>query len=247
MFHRMLPACLLAAAVLAANGCCFPGPWMCHGGAVCDSCGIDDCAGGCGDCGSCDSCTSCGSGGVAACSGRYGWPLIRHGLTCGAGCGGVYWDEWINDPPDCCDPCDEYGNWVGDACCAPWFWLSGLRSLWGYRYRPCGVADCDGGCASCTSGTCAMGAEAMPTEVIEEKAEVQPPAPTSEPASPPAKQAAGARHKFSHATYTRPASARPAATTTRRPPRTTYEYPAQASPRVSRQLSPYGYSPLLGW
>jgi hypothetical protein len=25
----------------------------------------------------------------------------------------VYWSEWHNDPPRCCDPCDCYGNWTG--------------------------------------------------------------------------------------------------------------------------------------
>jgi hypothetical protein len=35
---------------------------------------------------------------------------------CYAGCGcneEVYWNEWHNDPPRCCDPCDCYGNWTG--------------------------------------------------------------------------------------------------------------------------------------
>jgi hypothetical protein len=35
------------------------------------------------------------------------------------GCGGcdseLYWNEWHNDPPRCCDPCDPCGNWVGPA------------------------------------------------------------------------------------------------------------------------------------
>jgi hypothetical protein len=25
----------------------------------------------------------------------------------------VYWSEWHNDPPRCCDPCDCHGNWTG--------------------------------------------------------------------------------------------------------------------------------------
>ncbi|MCI0333798.1 MAG: hypothetical protein L0228_11320 [Planctomycetes bacterium] len=35
---------------------------------------------------------------------------------CGSGCGcseEVYWSEWHNDPPRCCDPCDCHGNWIG--------------------------------------------------------------------------------------------------------------------------------------
>jgi hypothetical protein len=39
------------------------------------------------------------------------------GALCGAsscGCDSeVYWCEWHNDPPRCCDPCDRCGNWVG--------------------------------------------------------------------------------------------------------------------------------------
>jgi hypothetical protein len=34
------------------------------------------------------------------------------------GCGDVYWHEFHSDPPDCCDPCDEYGNWTGG--CGPY-------------------------------------------------------------------------------------------------------------------------------
>jgi hypothetical protein len=25
----------------------------------------------------------------------------------------VYWSEWHNDPPRCCDPCNRRGQWVG--------------------------------------------------------------------------------------------------------------------------------------
>lgn len=30
-----------------------------------------------------------------------------------AGCGERYWSPWVADPPDCCDPCDYYGQWIG--------------------------------------------------------------------------------------------------------------------------------------
>jgi hypothetical protein len=33
------------------------------------------------------------------------------------GCGEVYHSEWHNDPPDCCDPCDCWGNYTGPGCC----------------------------------------------------------------------------------------------------------------------------------
>ena len=39
-------------------------------------------------------------------------PLARlaaaHKRTvCGSGCGEVYYGEWLSNPPDCCDPCDN--------------------------------------------------------------------------------------------------------------------------------------------
>jgi hypothetical protein len=40
-----------------------------------------------------------------------------HGLHakkhCRWGCGEHYWNEWHNDPPDTCDPCDDWGNFTG--------------------------------------------------------------------------------------------------------------------------------------
>lgn len=35
------------------------------------------------------------------------------GSGCCGGCGDFYWHEWHSDPPRCCDPCDDCGNWVG--------------------------------------------------------------------------------------------------------------------------------------
>jgi hypothetical protein len=32
---------------------------------------------------------------------------------CDCSCGECYWSEWFNDPPDCQDPCDCYGNYAG--------------------------------------------------------------------------------------------------------------------------------------
>ena len=67
----------------------------------------------------------------------------------GAGCDEVYWGEWMNHPPYCCDPCDDCGNWVGPCgrYCPQWL-RSGWRSLWGQRYGECGQkAGC--GCDSC--------------------------------------------------------------------------------------------------
>jgi hypothetical protein len=32
---------------------------------------------------------------------------------CGPSCGELFWCEWFSIPPQCCDPCDECGNFIG--------------------------------------------------------------------------------------------------------------------------------------
>jgi hypothetical protein len=122
MFHRLAPALLIAVAALYSSGCVCTHSSLHGPGIGCNDCGVAACEPGCG----------CGAG-------------------CSSGCGEVYWGEWTNHPPDCCDPCDNYGNYVGDACCdpccTPWSPWRGLLHLWGYRYTPaCGVACGCGGC-----------------------------------------------------------------------------------------------------
>jgi hypothetical protein len=52
------------------------------------------------------------------------------------GCSGcdseLYWSEWHNDPPRCCDPCDHYGNWIGP--------YGGNRAPYYHPYSPHGTA-----------------------------------------------------------------------------------------------------------
>jgi hypothetical protein len=69
---------------------------LCKGG-----CGCGPCGGG-GLCGGCGSCGGCGRG-------IEGWS------TCG--CGERYWGDFLSCPPDCCDPCDGCGNYVGRPNC----------------------------------------------------------------------------------------------------------------------------------
>lgn len=93
---------------------CEPG---CGCGADC-GCGAEV---GCG----CEPACGCGGGGCGlrghwlggvffgSCCGRLVQSFDR---LCGgcSGCSGeVYWNEWHNDPPSCCDPCDRCGNWTG--------------------------------------------------------------------------------------------------------------------------------------
>lgn len=130
---------LLGVAMLAMHvGCCSVGPMGCG----CGTCGVGE------------------SG-----------PLLHGGIrnkianhisrtNCSSGCGEIYWDEQINEPP-VCDPCGcggEYVGGCGNECgsCRPL--LSKLKELWGYRYYAldCGCTSCgepvdvhSGNCTSC--------------------------------------------------------------------------------------------------
>jgi hypothetical protein len=90
--------------------------------------------GGCGDgCAApATDCTACGhevgradSCGAGACSDAACACQRRPWLGKLFGCVGcsceVYWHEWYNDPPACCDPCDDCGNYRGSGCatCGP--------------------------------------------------------------------------------------------------------------------------------
>jgi hypothetical protein len=118
--------------VILIGGCCGPGvqrplrPWF-------PPCDPAQCGGGCWEEGGCSS-GFCGGGerrtdADLACqgclptpqpAGCYPGPLswlfsrIFWPYTPGfAGCGERYWSPWAADPPDCCDPCDGYGQWTG--------------------------------------------------------------------------------------------------------------------------------------
>jgi hypothetical protein len=76
-------------------------------------CGCEP-APGCGTSRACCGANNCHFGGLffASWCGRVVGCVDRF---CGCtGCDGeLYWHEWHNDPPRCCDPCDCHGNWVG--------------------------------------------------------------------------------------------------------------------------------------
>lgn len=108
-----------------------------------------------------------------------GGPIVAAHGDCGSGCGDAcngcgehYYDEWINHPPSCTDPCDSCGNYQGQSCHACRPILSGFKSIWGYRCDPppvgCASAGCDNlgcrdgcepacGCESCDSGCSTCG------------------------------------------------------------------------------------------
>ena len=120
------------------EGCCESGLKLCPcTGPECSDCG-PTCAAepgccaveaGCGCEPECDACEpGCGvdSGCCGTCGSRGCAPRLLGGIGCffqsifgevGGGCNGcdgeLYWSEWHNDPPRCCDPCDRCGDWVG--------------------------------------------------------------------------------------------------------------------------------------
>lgn len=78
-------------------------------------CALSGCA--CGP--QCNDCSGCGHAGFIA---HRPLDSVRHwrrSLTCGAGCGETYYDEWTSTPPDCCEPCPEFagGGCISD--CGP--------------------------------------------------------------------------------------------------------------------------------
>ena len=109
----------------ASTGCCINRSYCGPVRAGCDTCG-EVCRGGCGVLGGC----------------------LHNLLTCGSGCGDVYYDEWASDAPSGCDSCNRSGDYCGpSACCPPLFGF--LRTLWGCSYRgDC----CSGGSGCCDSG-----------------------------------------------------------------------------------------------
>jgi len=44
---------------------------------------------------------------------RWLYRLLTRNCYWGRSCGELYWGDWWNDPPDCCDPCDRCGNFTG--------------------------------------------------------------------------------------------------------------------------------------
>ncbi len=136
---------------------CLPKPIVWDGCG--NECGPNACQG-CGD-------YCCGGGCGPLSQGLFPW---LGGLwTCGRGCSEIYCDEWVSDPPDCCDPCDQcYGSYTGRGggycCLGPCQRL--LAAMHGYRYcgppnsgpwRPifghCG----QGGACGCGDPACGCG------------------------------------------------------------------------------------------
>lgn len=148
MLRSVIAISLLS--LLASAGCCVDRHATCGRSGGCGH-AVDPILG---------DCTKCGVCGGTDCPGYTPCGYLKYMLTCGSGCSGdLYYNEWISDPPDCCDPCDNCGNWCeGGGCCRRRPIWHGLQALWGRRYCPsCGeygpsYGESGGGCASCMRG-----------------------------------------------------------------------------------------------
>jgi hypothetical protein len=102
--------------------------------------------------GTTQACGVCGGD----CVGHTPATYLKQVLTCGGGCGEIYWGPWISDPPSGCDPCDDHGNWVGPQDCGPPFltrFASSATNLFGGREG--GELAGKGGSA-CVGGKCGV-------------------------------------------------------------------------------------------
>jgi hypothetical protein len=203
MMARWLGTTMVVALVFSSGCCCMPcGP--CGPARAC--CFCLPCLpkpivwhGACNECGPCpgESCANYGGGCGPFCCGLFPW--LRGCWSCGRGCSEVYVNEWISDPPDCCDPCDQcYGQFTGPrgyCCLGPAQRV--LAAIHGYKYcpgpncgpwrpifgccNPCGpvCGGCGGaGCASC-GGAPAHGADVYYQGPVSTKGVPVPPAETS--------------------------------------------------------------------
>ncbi len=131
-----------------------------------DGCGSGPCGGGCSDgCEPLDFGDHMGFGDHTAPFAGIGHRVADHirSKHYSSGCGEIYWDEQINEPP-VCDPCGCDGEFTGDTCRSCPTALRRLRNLWSsHRYQP---SNCDS-CSSCggdagflgasTSSSCSSG------------------------------------------------------------------------------------------
>ena len=162
------------------------------GGGCGGSCGNADCGttgcadGSCGAGGDCGVGPSCGAGGCCPHPFRNLWRSI----TCSSGCGEFYFDEWVNDPPERCDPCDDHGRYAGpQGGCQKW--LRSGRGSMSYRCgRTCDTScGYEGGCGTPGCSSCGQ-SEGSHDEVIETPTPAEPmqrmePTPAAESARRP--------------------------------------------------------------
>lgn len=124
MMARWFCSLVLASTLFGSGCCCFPCLNPCGGCCLPRTITWN---GGCNECGPGAPCGGCGL-----------WPGLCSGRNCDQGCGEVYVNEWVSDPPDCCDPCDQcHGQFTGNCgpcCLGPAQRI--LSAFHGYRYCP---------------------------------------------------------------------------------------------------------------
>ncbi len=142
---------LLAGFISFFSGCCGVQCVSPCGRGITASCG-SNCSTGC-DTGTCGP-NACGS---TSCEPACGCTGLLHGEIarrvknavvggCCSGCGELYCDEQVNEPPTC-DPCGCNGQFTGENCgpCRP-LWQR-IKMLMGTPYvGSCGCDSCDQGC-----------------------------------------------------------------------------------------------------
>jgi hypothetical protein len=104
------------------------------------------CTQGMNTCSSHSACSSCSHGGGCGAG-----PLLGM-ASCRSGCGEVYVDEWVSEPP-CIDDCG-YTHSGCDSCHSKRPVRSLLRLLWGTPYEGGCSTGCDSGCESGCEGGC---------------------------------------------------------------------------------------------
>jgi hypothetical protein len=134
--------------------------------------------------GSCSSCGTC----PGDSQGHTPVSYVARQLTCAGGCGELYWGEWLSDPPQRCDPCDNWGNWIGPQPSGPPLWqrvAGGWIGFWGYR-----TPSHAGGCTTCGPDgedvfAPALDAEIVEPPVVEASQQARRPAAGRQPVPPP--------------------------------------------------------------
>ena len=119
---------LVSILLVLGSGCaaCYPGPRPFRPGVLCDptpcpdgACGLSGCshagvACGTAECDPCDPCGPCHYGHYSPLGPfAFVFRIFRPVTWVGPSCGERYWGDYLSDPPDCCDPCDCYGNYTG--------------------------------------------------------------------------------------------------------------------------------------
>jgi hypothetical protein len=137
--HLLVLAGLVVMTTTLAGCICGPTCGGYAGGYEHEYCGVGHggcgggCDAGCGEC--CDGCGPDWNHHPLACGPIDAVRHAKRSLVCGAGCGDVYYGEWLSTPP-CCDPCQDCGVLCGRPPRIRPFRLVGriVSSLYGYRF-----------------------------------------------------------------------------------------------------------------